>query len=68
MKNFEKVLAEIAKKNGVTVEEVKRDIQEAIDATYINPNEHAKAMMRDGKPPGVEEFIFATVAKIKSEQ
>ena len=59
MKNieFEDIYKEIAEKYGVSVEEVKRDMQEAIDMAYINPTFQAKCLPYKNKSPTTEEFI-----------
>ncbi len=42
MKNFQKIVAQIARKNGTTPEEVLREMQAAIDAAYANPSAEEK--------------------------
>jgi hypothetical protein len=42
----EKIYERLAKKLGVTVEEIKRDMQAAIDDTYANPSDVAKSIKR----------------------
>lgn len=55
--NMKKIYRQIAKKNGVSVAEVKREIEAAIDAAYENPNFHAQCVYRAGDKPTPEEFI-----------
>ncbi len=58
-----KLLRQIAKEHGVTVEEVRRDMQAAIDATYQNPDRNLmnikaqNAVPRKGEIPTVDEFV-----------
>ena len=54
MKKFYK---KIAKENGISLAEVKRDMQEAIDAAYANPTFHANCVPRKGAVPTTDEFI-----------
>ncbi len=57
------IYREIARKNGVTVEEVKREMQEAINAAYrVTPvdsitREYQDRVPRVGEVPTAEEFI-----------
>jgi len=63
-----KMYREIAKKHGVTVAEVKRDMQEAINEAYISPNQSAQGIKRKGDIPTPNEFINHIAKKIKDEQ
>lgn len=47
----------IAKKYGVSVSEVKKDMQEAINAAYQNPTLYANCVPRKDEIPTVDEFI-----------
>ena len=58
----------IARKHGVSVKEVKRDMQEAIDETYKNPNFHARCVHHVGEKPTTDEFIDHIVRRIKAEE
>lgn len=58
------VLRKIAKQNGVTVAEVRREMQRAIEAAYENPNAAALAVPRKGDVPTPEEFIDYCVGKL----
>ncbi len=68
-----KIYRKIARQNGVTVEEVKRDMQSAINEAYSDPkNNHVIKAYQDkvprkGEVPTVEEFIHyaANKAKVK---
>ena len=55
----------IAKKYGVSVSEVKKDMQEAIDAAYKNPTMHANCVPRKGDIPTIDEFISYTAHRVK---
>ena len=56
-KKMEKVYKEVAKKNGASVEEVKREMQAAINSAYENPNIYARRVPSKGKIPTIDEFI-----------
>lgn len=60
-----KYYREIAKKHGVSVDEVKRDMQLAINEAYINPNTTALNVPRKGDVPTPDEFVDHVVSKIK---
>ncbi len=53
----EKIYEIIAKQYGVSVEEVKRDMQEAVNSAFKNPNDLAKNISFEGDKPTVDEFI-----------
>lgn len=55
--NMEKYYNKIAKENGVNVEQVKKDMQEAIDAAYASPNSYARSIPCKGDKPTPDEFI-----------
>ena len=54
---MKKVYKEIAKNNNVSVRQIKKDMQEAVNAAYINPNFHAKCVHSKEKVPTSEELI-----------
>lgn len=62
-----KILKKIAKEHGVTVEEVRRDMQEAINEAYKNPTTEAQSVPRKGDVPTPEEFIKYVADTIKKE-
>ena len=62
-----KIYKQIAKQHGVTVAEVKRDMQAAIDAAYIKPNLSAQSVKRKGETPTPDEFIKHVVKAIKDD-
>lgn len=51
------IIRKVAKQNGVSVAEVKREMQAAIEAAYINPNAAAMVVPRKGTVPTPEELI-----------
>ena len=52
-----KIYKKIAKNHGVSVAEIKRDMQSAIDDTYKNPTFQARCVDCAGEKPEIEEFI-----------
>jgi len=55
----------IAKKHGVSIQEVKRGMKEAIDAAYINPTFHARCVCGKGEKPTVDEFIAHAARRVQ---
>mgnify|MGYP003249892303 CR=1 FL=1 len=68
MEDFKKILAKIAENNGTTPEEVRRDMQAAIDAAFDNHDASAQPlwdmMIFEGKRPTPEEFILRVAMMI----
>ena len=60
-----KIYKQIAHKHGVSVEEVRRDMQSAIDEAYKNPNFYARCVYREGDTPAPEEFIAHITRMVK---
>jgi len=60
-----KVYKALAKKYGVSVDEIKRDMQEAINHAYQQPSPTAQAVKRQGEIPTVDEFMLHTVLETK---
>jgi len=56
----------IAKTHGVSIKEVKRDMQEAVNETYKKPTFHAKCVYSEGEKPTVDEFIDHIARRAKS--
>lgn len=56
-----KIIRQIAKKNGVTPQEVERDMKEAIRAGMASTDPTAQALWKqiapDGKEPSIETFL-----------
>lgn len=71
--NMKKIYRKIAKENGVTVAEVMRDMQEAIDYAYKNISDdgvtgvYQNQVPRKGKIPTTSEIIRFATQKIKDE-
>ena len=61
MDKIKRSLVSVAKQNDVSVDEVKREIQKAIDLGMVNPDPHIQAFWnsipRAGKHPTPEEVI-----------
>lgn len=51
------IYKKIAKENGISIREVKEEMELAIKAAYENPNEVALKVPRKGAVPTPEEFI-----------
>jgi hypothetical protein len=63
-----KVYKQIARKYGVSVAEVRRDMQAAINEAYENPNAAALAVPKKGAIPTPEEFISHIAGKVRTER
>jgi len=69
--SMRKIYRKIAKKHGVTVGEVKREMQKAIDLTYqkSDASEGEKGKQRSppyqGEKPNPEEFIHYIAQEVK---
>ena len=57
------IYKKVAKMYGVSVDDVKRDMQVAIDQTYSNPNLQPKAPFKT-EAPSIDEFIAQAVKRI----
>lgn len=73
--NMKKVYREVAKKYGVSVEEVKREMQAMITEAYTNPlndNEITKAYQRrvpcKGEIPTPDELILYMSEQLKQKK
>ena len=71
MKNTEIALRKVAEENGVSVEEVRREIQAIIDDLYNNDDPEIKSKWRSitetGQKPNVEQMIEYLTAKVTSQ-
>ena len=69
MDKIKRSLASVAKQNGVSVNEVNREIQKAIDLGIANPDPHTQAFWnsvpRAGERPTPEEVIGFFAKEIK---
>ncbi|NCC88057.1 MAG: hypothetical protein EOM05_09370 [Clostridia bacterium] len=65
----QKLLLEVARKNGVSLEEVRKEINIAIDIAMNDPDpavqERWKNMKFKGKQPTPEEFVIEMSKQIK---
>ena len=59
----EEMLKKIAEMNGVTVDEVKEDIQKAIQEAAMNPTAEFKKAFGN-RVPSIEEFLSKMVSKV----
>jgi len=61
-----KLIRKVAREYGVTMKEVKADMQAAIDAAYKNPNFYARCVYREGGgAPTPEEFIAHIARRVQ---
>ena len=67
-KQLDGLLEQIAAQNGVSVDDVAREMQSTIDATWNNPDPTARESQRklfpNGKP-SIDEFILVVARQIK---
>ncbi len=63
-----KILEKIAKENGTTPENVRQEIQKAINIAFLNPNLCACKIPSKGTVPTVEEFLLYSVNRIQCNQ
>ena len=67
------IYRKIAKQNGVSVKEVKDEMQKALDDAWNNPDKSADVRFNqmkissNGEKPSVEEFIRYCSAEIKNK-
>ena len=67
------IYRKIAKQNGVSVKEVKEEMQKALDDAWDNPDKSVDVrfnqmkMSPDGKKPSVDEFIRYCSSEIKQK-
>lgn len=68
-KKGKKIIKQIAKENGVSVDEVRRDMEIAIKEGYHNPDTRQKwsEMFGEGVLPTPEEFICTISKEVKSQ-
>jgi CheY-like chemotaxis protein len=63
-----KILRQVAKQNGVSVAEVRKGIEEAIDKAYEKPNPQALAVECKGEKPTPEELIAHIAKNVENAQ
>ncbi len=65
-----KILTEVARRNGVSLEEVRKHIQIAIDMAMNNPDPSVQkeweTMKFKGRKPTPEEFVVEMAKKVKT--
>lgn len=72
--SMRKIYREIAKRHGVSLSEVKKDMNAAIHAAYENQHldeittAYQRQVLRKKKVPTADEVIFYAVSKINSQQ
>lgn len=59
-----KSIKEIAKKEGIEEKEVRKEMEKAIQAAYLNANPKWKMLFKENKIPTPEEFIIEIVKMI----
>ena len=67
-KKLDGIIEQIAARNGVSADEVLREMQIALDAAWNSPDPAARQKQRELFPngkPSVEEFISVTKKQVK---
>lgn len=64
--NMRKIYRKIAKKQGVSVAEVKKDMQEAIDMSFLSANLYTRSIPCKGEKPTPSEFISYAAKRARS--
>jgi len=64
MSKIEKTLKVIAKREGISVTALKKEMQAAINEAYVKPNLQARDIQPKGDIPTVEEFLEYAMQKI----
>ena len=69
--NFNNIIRQIAKENGVSPAEVKKDMQEAIREAMASPDPKVQAEWKkispSGKEPSIEELLTYLTLRLVSE-
>ncbi|MCL2797440.1 MAG: sporulation initiation factor Spo0A C-terminal domain-containing protein [Firmicutes bacterium] len=63
----ERIFEAVAKKYGVSSDDLKRDIRTAIEAAYENPNPEANKVPRKGAIPTVDEIMEYASKKLRTK-
>lgn len=58
------IYKKLAKQNGITVKELKSEMQDAINQAYAAPNFFANCVPRKGETPTIDEFVEYTVRRV----
>ena len=61
------IFKRIAKKYGVSISEVRRDMEEVLNKTFENPVIGSRYPDFNGKKPTLEEFISSVSRRVKNE-
>lgn len=56
-----KIYRKIAKENGISIKEVKNEIEKAIAFAYLSPNDFALKIPKKKEIPTIDEFISFTI-------
>ncbi len=68
--NTDLIIREIAEENGVTPEDVRKDMQTALGEGFNNPDPQVRAIWekipREGEMPTIEEFLLWASQHVKS--
>lgn len=62
-----KIYKKIAKKHGVSIKEIKHEMQAAIDEAYKNPNVHAQSIHSKGEIPTLDEVVDYIVQRVNTK-
>ena len=63
-----RIYKQVAKLHGVSIKEVKRDMQAAIDVAYKNPNAFAQGIVFKGYKPTINEVVAHAVSTLKTTE
>ena len=61
-----KTYRKIARKHGISVNEVKSEMQAAINTAYTKPNLQALNIPRKNEIPTIDEFISYAIKEVKN--
>ena len=62
--NMKKLYKKIAKESEVSVADLKKEMQEAINAAYVQPNFYARCIQCENEVPTLDEFIEYVVNRV----
>ena len=61
---IDELFIKLSKEHGVSVEELKAEMQKAIDYAYVFPNSETQKIPCSGDIPTVDEFLLYVVNKL----
>ena len=61
-----KMYRKIAREYGVSIAEVKRDMNAAVEHAYKSPNLHARCVPAEGDTPTVDEVVAHAARRVKA--